>query len=56
VARRVVESTVELPVREGGEHSLTLSPLVPGIVFEHIVVDYGGYQPQYLFGKESPRR
>ena len=57
VARRVVENTVELSVTgTGGDHTLTLSPLVPGIVFEHIVVDYGGYQPQYLFGQESPRR
>ena len=57
VARRVVESTVELPVSAtaGGLHRLTLSPLTPGIVFEKIVVDYGGYTPQYLFGRESQR-
>jgi len=29
-------------------------PRHPGIVFEKIVVDYGGYQSQYLFGEESP--
>ena len=26
----------------------------PGIVFEKIVVYYGGYAPQFLFGAESP--
>jgi hypothetical protein len=24
-------------------------------VFEKIVIDFGGYQKQYLFGKESPK-
>ena len=54
IARRVVEKTVELPVNRSGEiHELTLQPRHPGIVFEKIVVDFGGYQPSYLFGKES---
>ena len=54
VARRIVEKTVELPVGEGADHKLTLQPKHPGIVFEKIVVDAGGYQPQYLYGQESP--
>ncbi|MBR5748222.1 MAG: glycosyl hydrolase 115 family protein [Prevotella sp.] len=54
VARRVVEKVVELPVQKDGEHSLTLQPKHPGIVFEKIVIDAGGYQSQYLFGQESP--
>ena len=54
VARRIVEKTVTLPVGKGDIHELTLVPRHPGIVFEKIVVDYGGYQPQYLFGEESP--
>jgi hypothetical protein len=54
IARRVVESVVELPVNEKRDtHQLTLQPRHPGIVFEKIVIDYGGYQPQYLFGAES---
>ena len=53
VARRIVEKTVTLPVGKGDIHELTLVPRHPGIVFEKIVVDYGGYQPQYLFGEES---
>lgn len=52
VARRVVDSEVELPAA-GGWNTLTITPLDPGIVFEKIVVDYGGYTPQFLFGMES---
>ena len=56
VARRVVEQTVELPVDASREtHTLTLHPQDPGIVFEKIVIDLGGYQRQYLFGQESPK-
>ena len=54
VARRIVEKTVTLPVSTQDVHELTLVPRHPGIVFEKIVVDCGGYQPQYLFGNESP--
>ena len=53
IARRIVESEVELPVTAADWHELTLRPRHPGIVFEKLVVDYGGYQPQYLFGEES---
>ncbi len=52
VARRVVETVSELPA-SGGWTELVLRPLDPGIVFEKIVVDYGGYTPQFLFGTES---
>ena len=53
VARRIVEKTVELPVGKDGMHELTLQPRHPGIVFEKIVVDFGGYKPSYLFMNES---
>ncbi|MBO7139640.1 MAG: glycosyl hydrolase 115 family protein [Prevotella sp.] len=56
VARRIVEKVVTLPVaRLNGDsnHELTLRPCHPGIVFEKIVVDFGGYQPSYLFMDES---
>lgn len=56
VARRVVESTVTLPVGPDSLHTLTLRPKDPGIVFEKVVVDAGGYVPQFLFGKESGKR
>ena len=56
IARRIVENTVELPVTQNtdGMHSLTLQPRHPGIVFEKIVVDFGGYKPSYLYMDESP--
>ena len=54
VARRVVEKTVTLPLGKADIHELTITPRHPGIVFEKIVVDLGGYQQQYLFGNESP--
>ena len=55
VALRVVEKEVELPIADGDIHTLTIRPQDPGIVFEKIVIDLGGYQRQYLFGKESPK-
>ena len=55
VARRVVEKKVELtiPAAVDGLQTLTLTPLDPGIVFEKIVVDFGGYKNSYLFMGES---
>ncbi len=56
VASRVVEKEVELPLSASQDtHTLTLHPQDPGIVFEKIVIDLGGYQPQFLFGEESPK-
>lgn len=58
VARRVIEKTVELPLGSSadGIHTLTLTPNDPGIVFEKVIIDFGGYKSQYLFGKESLRK
>ena len=54
VAQRVIETTAQLPVAASvAIHELTLHPCHPGIVFEKIVVDYGGYSPQKLFGTET---
>ena len=54
IARRVVESVVELPMSASEVHTLTVQPNDPAIVFEKIVVDAGGYEPSYLFMDESP--
>ncbi len=62
VARRIIEKVVELPLNaqaapsgeDGQWHTLTLHPCDPAIVFEKVVVDCGGYKPQFLFGNESP--
>ena len=53
IARRVVEKVVELPVGDGDVHELKLQPRHSGIVFEKIVIDFGGYRPSYLFMTES---
>jgi len=53
VARRVVEKVAALKVNKSDIHTLTLTPKHPGIVFEKIIIDFGGYQEEYLFGTES---
>ena len=54
VAGRVAVEKIELDLPAGvSEYELEIQPLDPGIVFEKIVVDFGGYQKSYLMGKES---
>ena len=54
VAKRVAVEKIELEVPVGAEvHDLEIEPLDPGIVFEKVVVDFGGYQESYLMGNES---
>ncbi len=57
IARRIVEKVVTLPVAatngKDATHQLTIHPCHPGIVFEKIVIDFGGYSPSYLFMEES---
>lgn len=56
IASRVVEKIVEVPVDSNVDvHNLVIHPQDPGVVFEKIVIDLGGYQKQFLFGKESPK-
>lgn len=57
VARRVVENIVPFAVNKSSDnmHTITITPLDPAIVFEKIVVDYGGYKNEFLFGTESER-
>lgn len=58
VARRVVENDMTLTpvVSTDGMHEIKIRPLDEGIVFEKIVVNYGGYKPSYLFMNETPVR
>ncbi len=58
IARRIIEKviTIDLGNADGGTHTLTFVPNDPAIVLEKIIVDFGGYTKQYLFGKESRRR
>lgn len=52
VATRVIEKVVEVQNfdTKRQEHTITITPLEPGMVIENIVVDLGGYQRQHLFG------
>ena len=55
VAKRVAVEKIDLSLPEGENvYELEIQPLDPGIVFEKIVVDFGGYQQSYLLGNESP--
>ena len=56
VARRVVDKSIPVKTAKTGETFLEVRPLDPGIVFEKIVIDLGGYESTYLFGKESNHR
>jgi hypothetical protein len=57
IASRVVEKIIEVSVDSNVDvHELIIHPQDPGIVFEKIVIDLGGYQKQFLFGKESPKK
>lgn len=55
VARRVVEKKATLPVKAeaDGICYLEFTPIEPAVVLEKLIIDYKGYKPQYLFGKES---
>ncbi len=56
VAGRVVETTLELNMGQAtdGLHTMTVSPVEPGTVFQKFVLDFGGYQKSFLFMDESP--
>jgi len=58
VASRVVKKDVTLDLHDtdDGFYTLTLEPLDPGIVFQKIVVDFGGYEESRLFMEESPNK
>ena len=56
VAGRVVETALELAVgsAQDGLHTMTISPVEPGTVFQKFVLDFGGYKKSFLFMDESP--
>ncbi len=56
VATRIIETVTELNTvdQNTDSHIITISPIDGGMVLEKIVVDYGGYEKQHLFGTESP--
>ncbi len=58
VAGRVVKKDINLslPQSEEGIYTLILEPMDPGIVFEKIIVDFGGYKETHLFMNETPKK
>ena len=54
VASRVIEKTVNLESVKEGLNTLEFKSLDPGVVLEKIIVDFGGYEPSFLYMKESP--
>lgn len=54
VATRIIETITELSSIANTEtHTVTITPIDGGMVLEKIVIDYGGYEKQHLFGTES---
>jgi hypothetical protein len=55
-AARIIESEVTLPLKHisNGMHILDISPLDPGVVFEKVIIDDGGYEHTFLKMPESP--
>lgn len=56
VATRIIETVTDLNTigQDKESHIITITPIDAGMVLEKIVVDYGGYESQHLFGTESP--
>lgn len=53
-ASRIIENKVKLQIPANQPTmQLVLAPQDPGIVFEKIVVDFGGYKPTFLYGTET---
>lgn len=55
VAKRIIEKTVDLDVTPSSDsfHTLSFKPLDPAIVIEKVIVEWEGYEPAYLYHKES---
>ncbi|MDP4208876.1 MAG: glycosyl hydrolase 115 family protein [Bacteroidota bacterium] len=55
-AARMIETvtTLALPRSTDGMHVLTIRPLDPGVVFNKVIVDNGGYEQTHLKMVESP--
>lgn len=55
VATRIIETETDLKTSNTSDnmHIITITPIDPGMALEKIIVDYGGYEKQHLFGTES---
>ena len=53
---RIIKSVTNLSIDEPGKHTLRVRVLDPGIVFQKIMLDFGGLKPSYLGAPESERK
>lgn len=55
-AKRIIKSEVTLPLKHISNrmHILDIRPLDPGVVFEKVIIDDGGYEHTFLKMPESP--
>jgi hypothetical protein len=50
---RIIRSTTKMSIAEAGKHTLRIRVLEPGIVFQKIILNFGGLKPSYLGAPES---
>ncbi|KAA6346462.1 hypothetical protein EZS27_006042 [termite gut metagenome] len=50
---RIIKQATKMKVSHAGHHTLRVRVLEPGIVFEKIMLDFGGLKPSYLGAPES---
>lgn len=54
VLRAAAIGIANFPITKSGKHTLKLQPLDPGLVFDKVVIDFGGLRPTYLGPKPTP--
>jgi hypothetical protein len=50
---RIIKTNTKMKIGSAGNHTLRIRVLEPGIVFEKVLVDFGGLKPSYLGAPES---
>ncbi|MDR0749837.1 MAG: glycosyl hydrolase 115 family protein [Tannerellaceae bacterium] len=52
--QRIIQSISKMKINSTGNHTLRVRALEAGIVFEKIILNFGGLKPSYLGAPESP--
>ena len=50
---RIIQSATKMSINAAGNHTLRIRVLEPGIVFQKIILNFGGVKPSYLGAPES---
>lgn len=53
VLRAAAIGLAKFPISQAGKHTLKLQPLDPGLVFDKVVIDFGGLRPTHLGPKPT---